>query len=66
MPKDLQPAIGEFVDYSTHKALKNLTPLDMLAGRRDQILAIRKEAKNRSWQQRKKHNKTLREQLSSA
>ena len=70
VPNDLQHAINEFVDFYNyrryHKALKDITPSNMLAGRRDQILARRKEAKDRSLQRRKEHNKTLREQLRSA
>lgn len=70
VPKELQSAITEFVDFYNyrryHKALKDITPSDMLAGRRDQILARRKEAKDRSLQRRKEHNKKLREQLRSA
>ena len=70
MPKDLQVAIGKFVEFYNfrryHKALKDITPSDMLAGKRDQILAQREEAKDRSLQRRKEHNKTLREQLRSA
>ena len=70
VPNDLQLAIGKFVEFYNfrryHKALKDITPSDMLAGRRDEILARRKEAKDRSLQRRKEHNKTLREQLRSA
>jgi len=70
VPKDLQCAIERFVEFYNyrryHKALKDITPSDMLAGRRDQILSRRKEAKNRSLQRRREHNKTLREQLRSA
>jgi transposase InsO family protein len=70
VPNDLQCAIEKFVDFYNfrryHKALKDITPSDMLAGRRDEILARRKEAKHRSLQRRKEHNKTLREQLRSA
>ena len=70
VPKDLQVAIGKFVEFYNfrryHKALKDITPSDMLAGKRDQILARREEAKDRSLQRRKEHNKTLREQLRSA
>ena len=70
VPMDLRCAIREFVDFYNfrryHKALKDITPSDMLAGRRDQILERRREAKDRSLQRRKEHNKTLREQLRSA
>ena len=70
VPRDLQCAISEFVNFYNfrryHKALKDITPSDMLAGRRDEILGRRREAKDRSLQRRKEHNKTLREQLRSA
>ena len=70
VPVDLQQAIGEFVEFYNHrryhKALKDVTPSDMLEERRDQILARRKEAKTRSLERRKEHNKMLREQLRSA
>ena len=70
VPVDLQQAIGEFVEFYNHrryhKALKDVTPSDILEGRRDQILARRKEAKTRSLERRKEHNRMLREQLRSA
>jgi transposase InsO family protein len=70
VPIDLQRSIEKFVDFYNyrryHKALKDITPSDMLAGRRNQILERRKEAKGRSLQRRKELNKTLREQLRSA
>ncbi len=70
VPVDLQQAISEFVEFYNHrryhKALKDVTPSDMLEGRRDQILARRKEAKTRSFERRKEHNRMLREQLRSA
>ncbi|MDA1280698.1 MAG: integrase core domain-containing protein [Chloroflexi bacterium] len=70
VPIDLQCAIEKFVEFYNyrryHKALKDITPSDMLVGRRDQILAQRKEAKHRSLQRRKEHNKKLREELRSA
>jgi transposase InsO family protein len=70
VPKDLQRAISEFGEFYNfrryHKALKDVTPSDMLEGRRDQILKRRKEAKTRSLHRRKEHNKTLKEQIRSA
>ena len=70
VPTDLQCAIEKFVEFYNfrryHKALQDVTPADMLAGRRDQILKRRKEAKTRSLERRKEHNRMLREQLRSA
>ena len=42
VPRELEVAIGRFVDFYNyrryHKALKDITPADMLAGRREEIL----------------------------
>ena len=47
LPGQLDKAIAEFVDYYNyrryHKALGNVTPADVLYGRREQILEHRKE-----------------------
>ena len=47
MPSDLEAAIAAFVAYYNHrryhKALSNVTPVDMLNGRREQILQRRKQ-----------------------
>ena len=47
MPSALEAAIAAFVAYYNyrryHKALANVTPADMLNGRREQILQRRKE-----------------------
>jgi transposase InsO family protein len=70
VPNELELAIGEFVDFYNHrryhKALKDIIPADMLAGRRDQILDRRREAKGRTINRRKLSNHALREQLKSA
>jgi|TARA_B100001971_G_C17875259_1_gene375302 hypothetical protein len=70
VPRQLELAIGEFVDFYNHrryhKALKDITPADMLAGRRDEILDRRREAKGRTIDRRKLSNHILREQLKSA
>ena len=70
VPRELEVAIGEFVDFYNdrryHKALKDITPADMLAGRRDEILGRRKEAKNRTINRRRLSNHALREQLRPA
>ncbi len=70
LPEDLKTAIGEFVSYYNfrryHKALGDVTPADMLAGRRDEIQGRRREVKARTIEERKQANKILRQQLSSA
>ena len=70
VPKDLEEAIRKFVKFYNHhryhKALKDITPADMLAGRRDEILGRRREAKDRTIVRRRLLNKALREQLQPA
>ena len=70
VPEDLVQAIDEFVDFYNyrryHKALKDITPADMLAGRRDEIQGRRREIKDRTIIRRTLSNKVLREQLTPA
>ena len=70
VPRELEVAIGEFVDFYNHrryhKAIKDITPADMLAGRREEILGRRKEVKDRTIVRRKLSNTALREQLTPA
>ncbi len=70
VPRELEVAIGKFVDFYNyrryHKALKDITPADMLAGRQNEILGRRREAKDRTINRRKLSNQALREQLRSA
>ena len=70
VPKELEVAIGEFVEFYNHrryhKALKDITPADMLAGRRDEILGRRREVKDRTINRRRLSNHALREQLRPA
>ena len=65
MPADLEQAIAEFVDYYNyrryHKALGNVTPDDVLPGRRDSILAKRKEVQTQTLRRRQLHNQHIRQ-----
>ena len=65
MPADLGQAIAEFVDYYNyrryHKALGNITPDDVLQGRRDSILAKRKEVQSQTLRRRQLHNQHSRQ-----
>ena len=65
LPSDLEKAIEDFVDYYNyrryHKALGNVTPADVLYGRREQILARRKEVKRQTINRRRRYNQGLRE-----
>jgi hypothetical protein len=64
MPPDLRRAIEAFVEYYNyrryHEALGNVTPADVYNGRRDEILARRKEAKQKTLEARREHNRSLR------
>jgi putative transposase len=70
VPRELEVAIGRFVDFYNYrryrKALKDITPADMLAGRRDEIPGRRREAKNGTINRRRLSNQALREQLKPA
>ena len=65
MPSDLEAAIVAFVSYYNyrryHKALGNVTPSDVLRGRREDILRRRREVKAQTIEHRRQHNKALRE-----
>ena len=69
-PSDLEEAISGFVDYYNHrryhKALGNVTPDDVLHGRREEILITRKEVKAQTLAQRKRYNRLLRESQNTA
>ena len=62
---DLEEAIGAFVDFYNHrryhKALGNVTPADVLAGRREAILSHRKEVQKATFERRRKYNQAVRE-----
>ena len=70
VPGDLEVAIAGFVDYYNHrryhKALGNVTPDDVLHGRREDILIKRREVKAQTLAQRKRYNQLLREPQNAA
>ena len=65
LPSDLEAAIVAFVSYYNyrryHKALGNVTPSDVLRGRREEILRRRREVKAQTIERRRQHNRALRE-----
>ncbi len=65
LPSQLERAIADFVDYYNHrryhKALGNVTPSDVLNGRRKQILERRKEVQIQTINRRRYHNHGLKE-----
>jgi len=60
-PSDLERAVAAFVDYYNHRhyheALGNVTPADVYYGRRDAILARRKEVQQRAIKLRKEYHR---------
>ena len=70
VPGDLEVAIAGFVDYYNnrryHKALGNVTPDDVLHGRREGILIKRSEVKAQTLASRKRYNHLLRESYNTA
>jgi energy-converting hydrogenase A subunit M len=70
VPSDLEEAIAGFVDHYNnrryHKALGNVTPDDVLHGRREEILIKRREVKAKTLAQRKRYNQHLRESRNAA
>jgi transposase InsO family protein len=66
-PSHLEEAIADFVDYYNfrryHKALGNVTPADVLYGRREQILEHRREVQAETIERRRAHNQNFRELL---
>jgi len=70
VPGDLEVAIAGFVDYYNtrryHKALINVTPDDVLKGRREEILFKRREVKAQTLASRKRYNRLLRESNNTA
>jgi transposase InsO family protein len=65
LPGDLEKAIADFVDYYNHRryhvALGNVTPADVLNGRREEILKRRKEVQQVTIQRRRDYNHGLKE-----
>ena len=61
---DLELAIADFVAFYNyrryHKALGDVTPADVLAGRRDAILKRRKEVQQETFQRLKQYNHAVR------
>ena len=70
MPGGLEVAIAGFVDYYNnrryHQALGNVTPDDVLHGRREEILFMRKDVTAQTLAQRKRYNELLRESQNAA
>ena len=65
LPGQLERAVADFVEYYNfrryHKALGNVTPADVLQGRREQILQRRKEVQIQTINRRRDYNRGLRE-----
>ena len=70
LPSDLERAIADFVDYYNyrryHKALSNVTPADVLYGRRETILEHRKEVQLQTINRRRDYNRGLRQLANAA
>jgi len=70
LPSHLERAIADFVDYYNyrryHKALGNVTPADVLYGRREEILKRRKEVQIQTINRRRDYNQGLRELANAA
>jgi len=70
LPSQLERAIADFVDYYNHrryhKALGDVTPADVLYGRRKQILQRRKEVRLQTINHRRDYNQSLRELVNAA
>jgi len=65
LPGQLERAIADFVEYYNfrryHKALGNVTPADVLQGRRDEILQRRKEVQILTTNRRRDYNQGLKD-----
>ena len=69
VPGNLEEASTGFVNYYNyrryHKALGNVTPSDVLDGRKEEILQKRKEVQTQTIQRRRLYNQQLRELAAS-
>jgi len=69
-PGRLEKAIADFVDYYNHRryhqALGDVTPADVLYGRREQTLQRRKEVRIQTVNRRRDYNQGLRELVNAA
>jgi putative transposase len=65
LPSQLEKAIADFVEHYNyhryHKSLGNVTPADVLYGRREEILEHRKGVKARTIEKRRDYNRGLKE-----
>ena len=65
VPGNLESAITEFVNYYNnrryHKALGDVTPSDVLDGRKEEILERRNVVQTQTFQRRRLYNQRLRE-----
>jgi putative transposase len=70
LPSQLGRAIADFVDYYNyrryHKALGDVTPADVLYGRREEILQRRKEVRTRTVNHRRDYNHVLKELVNAS
>jgi transposase InsO family protein len=70
LPSELERAIAAFVDYYNyrryHKALGDVTPADVLYGRREELLKRRKEVRIQTVNHRRDYNHGLRELVNAA
>ena len=70
LPSQLEKAVADFVDYYNyrryHKALGNVTPADVLYGRREEILERRKEVQIQTINRRRDYNQAQRELVNAA
>ena len=70
LPSQMEKTIADFVDYYNyrryHKALGDVTPADVLYGRREEILQHREEVRVKTAQQRRDYNRGLKELVNAA